>query len=161
MSAITGVKKITGALLLFVPYQYCCRKGLRSKVRWISVNLLNRRRRVRINFVNVSASVPIASTSDVLHFIGMGCIGAAQTTCTLAIQVKWWARSCIVAFFLKYQYECIPCWIDSDKPSIKIPMSTYSLYALKHRSYWFHNAFANSIDDVFDRWVNRILSSSI
>lgn len=44
------------------------------------------------------------------------------------------ARPCTVAFLLKLQYESIRWRTDSNKPSIKIPFSTYSSYILLHQN---------------------------
>lgn len=79
----------------------------------------------------------------------------------LVSEVASRARSYTVATFWEPQYERLLWLVDSDKPSMKMPLSTYSSYTLSHRSTLFHNVSAYSVGDIFDGWVYPIISASV
>lgn len=79
----------------------------------------------------------------------------------LVTEGAWRARSCAGAFLFEPQYEHILWRIHSDKPSIKIPLGTYSLYAMVHLSALFHYASAYTIGDLFDGCRSPIISASV
>lgn len=78
--------------------------------------------------------------------------------CNFVNKVTWHVRWCTVAFFPEPQYEFMLCRMDSNKCSIKTPLSTYTLYTLSHRSALFHNAVEYLVGGLFNGWVRSLIS---
>lgn len=117
----------------------------------------NRRRGIQINVIDITAFASSIS-SLVIHLVIMKrYIFLAGTCCNLVEEVAWRTRSCTVAFFHDQQYECIQRGIDSDNPSINIPLTTYSSNTLWHPTALFSNDSAYSVDILFDSGVNCII----
>lgn len=89
--------------------------------KWILINVFG---------ITPSASSISASVFGFRPVLMMLCFLLHDPYCSLDNKVAWLVRSFHMAVFLDFQYECVLRQIDSDKPSITIPFSTYLSYTL-------------------------------